>query len=42
MAVAIGNESLPKIIINDTINLVFLTAISILLISNNNSFRVVL
>jgi len=35
-----GDESLPKIIINDTINLVFKTAISILVISNHNSFRV--
>ena len=34
-----GNDSVPKIIINNTINL-FLTAISILLISNHNSFRV--
>ena len=34
-----GNESLPKIIINNTINL-FLTAVIILLISNHNSFRV--
>ena len=33
----IGNE---KIIINGTINLFFLTAISILVISNHNSFRV--
>jgi len=30
----------PKIIINNTINLFFLTAISILAISNHNSFRV--
>ena len=36
---AIGNESAPKIIINNTINS-FLTAISILVISNHNSFRV--
>ena len=34
-----GNDSVPKIIINNTINL-FLTAISILLISNHNNFRV--
>jgi len=30
----------PKIIINNTINLFFQTAISILLISNHNNFRV--
>ena len=36
----IGNKSVPKVIINDTINLFFLTAVSILLISNHNSFRV--
>ena len=35
----IGNESVPKIIINDT-NLYFKTAISMLVISNHNSFRV--
>jgi len=34
----IGNESVPKIIINNTINL-FLTAISILLIWNHKIFR---
>ena len=34
-----GNDSVPKIIINDTINS-FLTAISIFAISNRNSFRV--
>ena len=40
---AIGKESVPKIIINDTVNLFFLTAIGVLLISNhNNSFRVLL
>jgi len=38
--VYIGNESVPKIIINDTINLFFTSAISILVISNHNSFRV--
>jgi len=37
---AIGNESVPKIIINDTIRLFFKTAISILVISNHNGFRV--
>jgi len=37
----IGNESVPKIIFkNNTINLCFKTAISILLISDRNSFRV--
>ena len=36
----IGNETVPKIIINDTISLFLLTAISILVISNHNSFRV--
>ena len=35
----IGNESMAKIIINDT-KICFKTAISILLISNDNSFRV--
>ena len=37
---AVGDESVPKIITNNTINL-FLTAVSILLISNHNTFRVV-
>jgi len=36
----IGNDSVPKIIINNTISLFFKTAISILVISNHNSFRV--
>jgi len=36
---SIGNESVPKIIINDAINL-FFKPISSLLISNHNSFRV--
>jgi len=36
----IGNESVPKIIINDTINFVFLTAINILVITNHDSIRV--
>jgi len=36
----IENEIVPKIIINDTVNLFFLNAISILVISNHNSFRV--
>ena len=35
-----GKESVPKIIINDKINLPIKTAISILLISNHNSFHV--
>ena len=37
--IGLVNESVPKIIINNTINL-FLAAISILVISNHNSFRV--
>ena len=36
----IGNESVPKIILNSTINLFLKTAISLLVISNHNSFRV--
>ena len=36
----IGNESVPKIIISNSINLFFKTAVNILLISNDNSFRV--
>ena len=36
----IGNASVAKIIVNNTINLLLKTAISILLISNHNSFRV--
>ena len=38
----IGNESVPTIIINNTINLFLKTAIGILIhvISNHNSFRV--
>jgi len=36
----IGNESVSKIIINDTINFFSKTAISILLISKRKSFRV--
>jgi len=35
-----GNERVPKIVINGKINLFFKTAISISLISNHNSFRV--
>jgi len=35
-----GNENVPKIIINNTTKLSFLTAISILAISNRDSFRV--
>ena len=35
---SMGNESVPKIIINDAINSFFQTAISILAISNHNSF----
>ena len=37
---AIRNSSVPKITINDTMNLLFKTAVSILLIPNHNSFRV--
>ena len=36
----IENESVPKILINNTINLILKTAICILLISNYDSFRV--
>jgi len=36
----IGNESVPKLILNSTINLFLKTAISLLVISNHNSFRV--
>ena len=39
-AALIGNESVPKNIINSTVSLFFLNAISILVISNRNSFRV--
>jgi len=39
-AVCIGNGSAPKIIINDTTNLFVKTVVGILLISNNNSCRV--
>jgi len=35
-----GNETDPKITINDTMNLFFKTAFTILVISNHNSFRV--
>jgi len=38
-AKSIGNENVPKIIINNT-QKIFLTAISIFLVSNHNSFRV--
>ena len=37
---SLGNESVPNIIISNTINLFFKAAISILVISNHNSFRV--
>ena len=36
----IGNESVPEIILNNTINLFLKTAISISVISNHNRFRV--
>jgi len=35
-----GNESVPKIIVNNKVNLFFKTANNILVISNHNSFRV--
>ena len=35
----VGNESVPKIVISDTVYLLLKTAISILVISNHNSFR---
>ena len=37
--VSLGNESVPKIIINNTMNLFFKSAINILVVSNHNSFR---
>jgi len=39
---AIGNESVLKIIINDTVKIFFLNCNSILVISNYNSFGVLL
>jgi len=36
---AIGNEGVPKIIINNAINFFFKTVISILVISNHHSFQ---
>jgi len=36
----IGNESVPKIVINNAVNLFFKTATSFLVISNHSSFRV--
>ena len=36
----IGNGSVPQTVINDTRDLFFKTTISILVISNHNSFRV--
>jgi len=42
MQAAAGNESVPKIIINDPINLFLKTAVIILVISNHNSCRVLL
>jgi len=38
VTVTIWNESVPKIIINNAINLFLKTAINILAISNHNSF----
>jgi len=40
LEVSIGNESLPENIINNTTNLFFKTSISVSVISNHNSFRV--
>jgi len=40
MSSVIGYESVPKIPTNDTMNALFRTAISVLLVSNRNSFRV--
>jgi len=37
---SLANESVPKIILNKTMDLLFSTAISILVISNHNSFLV--
>jgi len=36
----LGNDTVPKIILNDTVSLFLKTAISISVISNHNSFRV--
>jgi len=38
--ISLGNESVPKNTTNDTTNLLFKTAISILVISSHNRFRV--
>jgi len=40
LEVSIGNESLPENIINNTTDLFFKTSISVSVISNHNSFRV--
>ena len=40
MCLSVGNESVPKIIIKDTTNLLFKTAVSILVILNHSGFRV--
>jgi len=37
---ATANDSVPKIIINDTYTVLFKTTIRILIISNHNSFQV--
>jgi len=37
---SLANETVPKIILNKTMDLLFSTAISILVISNHNSFLV--
>ena len=40
LRLVVGNESVPKIIINNTVNLFYKTAISAFIISNHNSYRV--
>jgi len=39
LGLGLGNESLPKIVVNDAIS-IFFNAMSILVISNHNSLRV--
>ena len=39
---SIGNESVPKTIMNDTINLSFKTAVNILIIANHDNFQVLI
>ena len=40
MGHSVANDSVPKIILNDTVNLFLYAAISIFVISNHKSFRV--